>query len=227
MTNLGRGLVGLGACLLAACATTSTVADDARLDEGGGKEAARAGKKARECGPDGVGDVVLLDARTGGPVTCQAVTLTREPMSCAEGAECPSDVVFKGLSGPQGLVKLNGPLDKSRLVAAADGYGPSSLPNATSKAGQVLELELAPEDGFWLKLLDAEGNFLPDVSVTFKAGDDTLAQLRSNSLANVFFTQRQPFAGQPVTATAEGFKPVTIQGNEDLGDDGHTLTLTK
>jgi hypothetical protein len=148
-------------------------------------------------------------------------------MSCAEGAECRSDVVFKGLSGPQGLVKLNGPLDKSRLVAAALGYGPSSLPNATSKAGQVLELELVPEDGFWLKLLDADGNFLPDVSIAFKAGDDTLAQLRSNSLANVFFPQRQPFAGQPVTAIAEGFKPVTIQGTADLGEDGHTLTLTK
>lgn len=227
MANLGRGLVWLGACLALGCATTGAVSDDARLDDGAGKDPAQAGKKARACGPDGVGDVVLLDARTGGPVTCQAVTLTREPMTCAAGAECPSDVLFKGLSGPQGLVKLTGPLDKSRLVAAADGYGPSSLPNATSKAGQVLELELAPEEGFWLKLLDAEGNFLPDVSVTFKQGDEVLAQLRSNNLANVFFTQRQPFAGQPVTATAEGFKPVTIQGNEDLGEDGHTLTLTK
>ncbi|MEW5739145.1 MAG: hypothetical protein AB1938_09480 [Myxococcota bacterium] len=227
MADLGRGLVGLCALLLGACATTSGgVSDDARLEDTGGKEAA-AGRKGRECGPDGVGDVVLLDARTGGPVTCQVVTLTREPMTCSEGAECTSDVVFKGLSGPQGLVKLTGPVEKQRLVAAADGYGPSSLPNATVKPGAVIELELVPAEGFWLKVLDAEGNFLPDVSLTFKQGDDVIAQLRTNSLANVFFTQRQPFAGQPVDVVAEGYKPLTISSTADLGEDGHTLTLSR
>ncbi|GMU62754.1 MAG: hypothetical protein AMXMBFR34_45170 [Myxococcaceae bacterium] len=227
MTDLGRGLVTVAASVLFACATTSSsVSDEARLDETGGKEAAL-GKKARACGPDGVGDVVLLDARTGGPVTCQAVTLTREPMACAEGAECPSDVVFKGLSGPQGLVKLTGPVDKQRLLAAADGYGPSSLPNATVKPGALVELELAPADGFWLKVLDREGNFLPDVSISFRQGQDVIAQLRTNSLANVFFTQRQPFAGQPVDVVAEGFEPVIISSAADLGEDGHTLTLSR
>lgn len=220
--------MGLAACLWAGCVTTGAAADEARLDEKA-ESASRgaAGRKARECGPDGVGDVVLLDARTGGPVTCTAVTLTREPMQCAEGAECPTAVVYAGLTGPQGLVKLTQPVEKARLSAAADGYGPSSVPNATVKAGLVLELELVPAEGFWLKVLDAEGNFLPDVSISFKQGEELVAQLRTNSLANVFFTQRQPFAGQPVTVTADGFLPQTINGTADLGDDGHTLTLTK
>jgi hypothetical protein len=35
----------------------------------------------------------------------------------------------------------------------------------------VLEVELMPADGYWLKVLDADGNYLSDVSLTFKQGD--------------------------------------------------------
>lgn len=212
---------------LLSCATTpdSVGGGDARLDEDkrGPREVAR--RSSRECGADAPGDVVLLDARTGGPVTCLPVTVTREPMSCA--TECPSEVLFKGLTSAKGQLKLIGPVEKSRLTAVADGYSPSSLANATSVKDRVLELELTPADGFWLKVLDAEGNYLQDVSVSFKQGDEVIAQLRSNTLANVFFTQRQPFAGQPVTVEAPGFKALTINSVSDLGDDGHTLTLSK
>ena len=83
-----------------------------------------------------------------------------------------------------------------------------------------------PAEGFWLKVLDGDGNYLADTTVTFKQGEDVIAQLRANTLANVFFTQRQPFAGQPVTVEASGYKSQTITAS-DLGDDGHTLTLTK
>lgn len=216
----------LAAALALSCATTKDAVGggDARLDESSGKESAIA-KAKRECGPAAPGDVVLLDARTGGPVTCQAVTLLREQMSCT--ADCPSDVVFKGLTNERGQVLLTGPLAKSRLVAVVDGFEPSALQNATSSAGKVLELELAPAEGFWLKVLDGDGNYLPDVSLSFKQGDEVIAQLRSNVLANVFFTQHHPFSGQPVTVTAEGFQPVTVNGVAELGDDGHTLTLRK
>lgn len=228
MASVVRRLAGLAVLTCVSCTSVGVaVSDDARLDESPEPQTQAAGKRARSCGPDGPGDVVLLDARTASPVTCQSVTLTREPMRCNEGEECASDVVFQGLSGPTGLVKLTGPVQGARLVAAADGYGPSSLPNATLTAGQVLELELTPDTGFWLKLLDADGTYLPDVDVTFSAGGETLAQLHSNALANVFFSQRQPFSGLVVTVTAKGFQPATVQGAADLGDDGHTLTLRR
>ena len=54
-----------------------------------------------------------------------------------------------------------------------------------------------------------------------------IAQLRTNTLANLFFTQRQPFEGQPVTVEAPGYAPLTITSVAELGDDGHTLTLQK
>ncbi|MFZ5446187.1 MAG: hypothetical protein ACOZQL_39735 [Myxococcota bacterium] len=213
---------------LAGCATTkdSVGAGDARLDDDKAKDelAKRAG---RECGPDAPGDVILLDARTGGPVTCLPVTVSREPMSCAPGAECPSEVLFKGLTSHKGQLKLLAPIERSRLTAVADGFAPSSLANATSAKDRVLELELAPAEGYWLKVLDADGNYLQDLSVTFKQGDDVIAQLRTNTLANVFFTQRQPFAGQPVRIEAQGYQPLTVSSVTELGDDGHTLTLQR
>jgi hypothetical protein len=63
--------------------------------------------------------------------------------------------------------------------------------------------------------------------VTFRSGEEVIAQLRSNVLANVFFAQRNPFSGQEVVVEAEGFSKGKIKGPEDLGDDGHTLTLKK
>lgn len=220
-------LVALVVCL-GACVTTkdSVGAGEARLDEDQAREDA-VKVEGRSCGPELPGDVVLLDSRTGGPVTCLSVTVSREPMSCAPGTECQSEVLFKGFTSPKGQLKLIAPVEKSRLTAVADGFAPSTLSNATSVKERMLELELTPAEGFWLKVLDGEGNYLADVSVTFKQGEDVIAQLRTNTLANVFFTQRQPFAGQPVTVEAAGFQSLTINSPADLGEDGHTLTLQK
>ncbi len=214
---------------LAGCVTAKDAVGggDARLDETGKAEAAAGGKAGRTCGPEAKGDVVLLDARTGGPVTCLAVTVTSEPTSCAHGGGCPSDPVYRGYTNARGQVPVAQPFSKVRLVAVADGYDTAFLENATLSKDKVLELELPPSDGFWLKVLDAEGNYLPDVSIAFKQGEAVIAQLRSNVLANVFFTQRQPFGGQPVTAEAEGYQAVSITGAADLGEDGHTLVLKK
>jgi hypothetical protein len=219
--------ISLAMCL-GACATArdSVGGGDSRLDEDRQKEDA-AQVQRRSCGPDGPGDVVLLDSRTGGPVTCLSVTVTREPMSCAAATECPSETLFKGFTSAKGQLKLIAPVEKSRLVAVADGFAPSMLSNATSVKDRVLELELMPAEGFWLKVLDGEGNYLADTTVTFKQGEDVVAQLRANTLANVFFTQRQPFSGQPVDVEATGYKTLTITSAADLGDDGHTLTLQK
>ncbi len=224
-----RACLVLGLALsLCACVTTkdSVGGGDSRLDEDKAKED-KVKVAGRSCGADVPGDVVLLDARTGGPVTCLEVTVTREPMSCPVGTECPSEVLFKGFTSAKGQLKLIAPVEKSRLIAVADGYSPSIVSNATSVKDRVLELELMPAEGFWLKVLDGEGNYLADTSVTFKQGEEVIAQLRANTLANVFFTQRQPFAGQPVTVESPGYKPVTISSPSDLGEDGHTLTLQK
>lgn len=227
MTTPVRGwLVAL--FVLTACATTkdSVGGGDARLDEDKAKDDA-VKIAGRECGADVPGDLVLLDARTAGPVTCLSVTVTREPMSCAVGSECPSEVLFKGLTSPKGQLKLIGPVEKARLTAVADGFAPSMLSNAMTRKDHVLELELVPAEGFWLKVLDADGNYLQDLSVTFKQGDEVIAQLRTNPLANVFFSQRQPFAGEPVKVEAQGYQPLTVSSVAELGEDGHTLTLSR
>ncbi|MGV3619915.1 MAG: hypothetical protein ACO1OB_03810 [Archangium sp.] len=210
-----RSLFGALVVLLSSCATTAAVSDDARLDDSAKEAAAK--KSGRECGPDAPGDLILLDATTGGSVPCLPVTVTVGD----------SDVYFRGVSGPRGQVKLLAPVSRARLVAVADGFAPSELNNASTVKDRVLELELAPADGFWLKVLDAEGNYLQDVQLTFKQGADVIAQLRSNTLANVFFAGRQPFSGQPVVIEAAGFAPVTVSAVSELGDDGHTLTMTR
>lgn len=229
MRSTRGGWVGLAlAVSLGGCVTTkdSVGGGDARLDEERfSPEKVKA--EGRACGPDAPGDLVLLDARTGAPVTCLSVTVSREPMSCPAGTECPTEVLFKGLTSGKGQLKLLAPVERSRLVAVADGFAPSSLSNATSVKDRVLELELAPVDGFWLKVLDGEGNYLQDVTLSFKRGAETIAQLRSNTLANVFFTQRQPFEGEAVTVEAQGYRALTISSVADLGEDGHTLTLSK
>lgn len=220
-----RSLFGALAVVLSSCATTGAISDEARLDDS--TREATAKRSGRECGADVPGDLILLDATTGGSVPCLPVTLSIEAMSCAADAECESEVYFRGLSGPRGQVKLLAPVQRVRLVAVADGFAPSELNNATSVKDRVLELELAPAEGFWLKVLDGEGNYLQDVTLTFRQGADVIAQLRANTLANVFFAGRQPFSGQPVVVEAPGFAPVTIGSVSELGEDGHTLTLTR
>jgi hypothetical protein len=223
-----RGLLTI-ALLCGACVTTkdSVGGGDSRLDDTGKREDVAAGGSRRECGPDAKGDVVLLDARTGGPLTCLAVSVSVEPMSCPVGGDCTSDLIFKGLTNARGQVAVKSAFSQARLVAVADGFDPSYLSNASLSKDKVLELELVPADGFWLKVLDAEGNYLQDVAISFKQGDAVIAHLRTNSLANVFFSQRQPFSGEPVVAMAEGYQSVTIDGTGALGDDGHTLVLKK
>jgi len=214
---------------LAGCAANKDViaGGDSRLDETEGKDPVVAVKKGAFCGPEGKGDISLLDGRTAGPVTCTQVTITAEPMDCPEGSECTSDLIYKGASNKQGLVLAKQGFSKARLVAVADGYTTSYADDADSSANKITEIELMPNEGYWLKVLDADGNYLPNVEITFKRGDDVLAQLRANDLANVFFSSRQPFAGDPVTASAPGYQDVTISSLDDLGDDGHTLTLKK
>ena len=43
----------------------------------------------------------------------------------------------------------------------------------------------------------------------------------------MFFQQRNPFSGQEVVVEAEGYQRTKITGQNDLGDDGHTLTLKR
>jgi hypothetical protein len=215
--------------LAAGCVTVkdSVGGGDSRLDEASRPDAPELAKKGAACGPDGKGDLVLLDGRTGGPLTCLDVTITAEPTSCAASTECPSSVVFRGLTNRLGQALATSTFSAARLIAVADGFAPSVVNGVTSKPSALVELELMPADGYWLKVLDADGNYLPDVSLTFKQGEDVIAQLRSNVLANVLFSQRQPFSGQPVTVTAEGFQSLVVNGVGELGDDGHTLVLRK
>lgn len=218
--------------MCAGCVTTkdSVGGGDARIDEGekADAEIAKAEKEGK-CGPDGKGDVVLLDGRTGGPLTCALVTVSTEPDSCPPTSECPSDVLFQGRTNKRGQFAVPRPFAKVRLEAVSEGYGTGTLGGATLLSGKLLEVEMPPDpdEGFWLKVVDTEGNYLQDLQVTFKAGDDVLAALRTNVLANVFFTQRNPFSGQEVTVEADGYQTVKIGGAGELGDDGHTLTLKK
>lgn len=217
------------ALAMGACVTTKDAVGggDARLDEAGRPDAPEARRAGASCGADGKGDLVLLDGRTGGPLTCLEVTITSEPRACAPGAECPSSLVFRGLTNKLGQAPVASPLDGVRLIAVADGFAPATHTNASTAPGTLVELELMPADGYWLKVLDAEGNYLPDLSLSFKQGGAVIAQLRSNVLANVLFTQRQPFSGEPVTVEAEGFRAVVVNDASELGADGHTLVLRR
>ena len=225
-----RGLAVLSLCAVASCATAKdALTEEARLDENDGPDGVVALKPNRACGPDFMGNLVFLDARTGGPLTCLAVVLTSESRACPVGADCIADRVFRGLTNDRGQVLVKSQLVGVRLVAVAEGFSTSYVRNATvgSAAQKLLELELAPVDGFWLKVLDEEGNYLPDISVTFRQGTEVLAQLRTNVLANVFFAQRQPFSGESVLVESPGYLSTLINQSSDLGEDGHTVTLKK
>lgn len=224
MRHLVLDLIAL--VCLSACATTradSVGQGDSRIDDASKAEAIEARARAG-CGADGLGDVVLLDARTAGPLTCTEVTLSREPAGCLE--HCPSTELFKGFTNAKGLVSV-GQVKKVRLVAVAEGFAPSALEHASSVAGRPLELEMAPESGFWLKVVDGDGNYLSDVVVTFKQGGEVIAQKRTNELANVFFGERTPFGGDPFVAEVQGFPARTVGSQRELGDDGHTLTVSR
>lgn len=227
----GRGVL-LAGLVLGACVTArGAESDDVRLDDGsklsGEKKESAEAQAAERCGPEALGDLELIDARTASPVTCTLVTVAREPSSCPVGSDCPSEVLFTGRTNKRGQVSVRRAVQASRLIATVDGYAASWIPKATLPGARIVELELWPADGFWLKVVDGEGNFLHDVTVTFKQKDDVVAQLRSNELANVFFTQRTPFSGEPVTVEAEGYPSFTVNGLGELGDDGHTLRLKK
>ena len=170
---------------------------------------------------------MLLDARTAGPLTCTMVTVSKEPSSCPRGESCLSERVFHGFTNSRGQIAVADPFTNVRLVAVADGYSPSYLEDASLTGSKILELEMAPSTGFWLKALDPDGNYLQDLVLSFKQGEEVVASLRTNDLANVFFTQRNPFSGQPVTVEALGYQPATVASVSELGADGHTLTLQK
>ncbi|MDX2010086.1 MAG: hypothetical protein SFW67_07850 [Myxococcaceae bacterium] len=223
-----RGLAGL-LVIIAGCVTAKDAVGggDARLDEAGRPDAPEVRKGSASCGPEGKGDLVVLDGRTGGPLGCLDVTITAEPMSCPASNECPTTTVFRGLTNRAGQALATSALSSARLVAVADGFAPAVVSNATTRPNAVLELELMPTDGYWLKVLDPDGNYLHDVSLTFRQGDAVIAQLRTNVLANVVFAQRQPFSGQPVTVEAEGYQALVVTDVSELGDDGHTLVLRR
>ncbi len=214
--------------LFAACATAR--ADSVALfdDATGPDKPALVGQLTSDrCGSEGKGDLVLLDARTAGPLTCTVVTINKEPTDCPRGESCLSDALFRGRTNARGQISLAEPLVNVRLVAVADGYAPSYLEAASTTLGKILELEMAPSTGFWIKALDPEGNYLQDLLLSFKQGEEVVATLRTNDLANVFFPQRDPFSGQPVTIEAPGYRPTRVAHVGELGADGHTLTLQK
>ena len=225
-----RGLFA-AALLVSACATTrgdTMGAGDSRLDEHSAQEAAVAAPRGVEqCGPDAKGDIVLVDNFSGAPLSCVEVTVSSEPMACSKDTECPAEEIYKGRTNKRGQVQARRFFSQARLSAVADGYAPSFLNNATTTANKILEIEMAPVAGYWIKLVDHEGNYLPDVVVTFKRGEEVIGAFRSNALANIFFTHRAPFQGEAVVVEAEGFQKANIQGAADLGDDGHTLTLKR
>ena len=227
---IGTRLIAAALLFTGACVTTrdSVGGGDSRLDDSTRPDTEKAtDSKGHRCGPEGKGDVVLLDARTAGPLTCTMVTVTKEPASCKRGDDCLNEPVFQGPTNSRGQIAVAVPFAQVRLVAVADGYSSSYLVDASLTSGKILELEMAPSEGFWIKVLDTDGNYVQDVLLSFKQGQDVVANLRTNDLANVFFNERNPFSGQPVTIEAPGYRPTTVASISELGSDGHTLTLQK
>lgn len=235
---IGRWMCAVVAGLsLAGCVTTQkdvTGSGDDRLDDTSAateKDAVPAGRPGSESGcASGEGDLVLIDARNGNPISCASVTLSRDVEGCeaTPETECATEVLLKSKTTSKGQIKLPDPaLANVRLWAVSEGFQASPRDPAPIPAGKKGEIEMVPEDGFLLKFVDAEGNYLTHVSVAFKQGETVIAQMRTNELANVYFAERTPFAGEPVIIEAEGFGQLTISGPKDLGADGNTVTLTK
>lgn len=229
-----KGAVALVCAATLACATTRQDASgsgDERLDESTrpDTEGAASAKAEKSCGEAG-GELVLIDARSGDLVSCAMVTLLRDAEGCTpqEGAECPTEQVMKGRTSSVGELKLPDPsLLNAKLWAVAEGYVQSPRDPGPAAKGKPAEIEMIPADGFLLKFVDAEGNYLPGVSVSFKQGGEVIAQMKTNELANVYFPTRTPFAGEQVVIEADGFQPLTISGLQDLGSDGNTVTLQR
>lgn len=241
--------VALGGCMTTRQRDVTGSGDD-RLDDTGGSEpvAKKAASKTDDrCGADGKGNVVLYDARTAEVVPCVLVTLSRENAECVQrcrmlqgdsaatqstggtecpdGTTCPSERVFNGRSNGSGQV-MAPTLGSTRLTALAEGYALTQFDPTPGRANGPVEVELLPTTGFIVKLLDQDGNYLSGVSASFKQGEEVLAQLRSNELANVYL-QSSPFGSDPVQVDVDGFQPLDVSGPEQLGSDGHTLTLHK
>lgn len=238
--------------LVSACVTSRqhdvTGTGDDRLDESSTEAAPQKKAAADEtCGAEGKGNVVLYDARTAEVVSCALVSINRENAECVQrcrmlageeaqatttggtqcpdGTTCPSERVFNGRSNKGGMLNVPN-LGSTLLTAVAEGYAVTQFEPKASRASGPVEVELLPAKGFIVKLLDQDGNYLNGVSATFKQGQDVLAQLRSNELANVYL-QPNPFGSEPVTVEVEGFAPAEVKTVADLGADGHTLTLSK
>jgi len=199
---------------------------DERLDETARGDALPDQGKGESCGPDG-GALLLLDAVTARPLSCTLVTVSQDAADCqpADGT-CSSQELFRGRTGVQGRAGVTVAWESARISAVAAGYRPSYRDPAPLQAGAGAEIEMVPSDGFTLKLVDPEGNYLTRLQVSFKQRGEAVAQMTTNELANVYF-RRSPFSGEPVVVEAPGYAPLTVNGPQDLGGDGHTVTLRK
>ena len=109
----------------------------------------------------------------------------------------------------------------------AAGYRLSYRDPSPLQGGAGAEIEMVPSEGFTLKFVDPEGNYLTRLTVSFKQRGEAIAQMTTNELANVHFQRRSPFSGEPVIVEAPGYAPLTVNGPQDLGGDGRTVTLRK
>ena len=202
---------------------------DDRLDDPARGDAAPAGQTPEEaCGPGG-GALLLLDAVTAAPLSCTLVTVSQDPADCRpeEGA-CTGRELFRGRTSANGRVAVGSVAwEAARLSVVAAGYRPSYRDPSPLQGEAVPEIEMLPAEGFTLKLVDPEGNYLPRLQVSFKQRGEAIAEMTTNELANVHFQRRSPFSGEPVIVEAAGFAPLTVNGPQDLGGDGHTITLKR
>jgi len=195
---------------------------DERLDETARGDALPGQGQGDACGPDG-GTLLLLDAVTASPLSCTLVTVSQDATDCrSEDGTCASQELFRGRTGVQGRAQVQVAWESARVSAVAAGYRPSYR-----EPGAPLEIEMVPSEGFLLKFVDPEGNYLTNLQVSFKQRGEAIAQMTTNELANVHFPHRSPFAGEPVIVEAQGWAPLTVNGPQDLGSDGHTVTLHK
>jgi len=195
---------------------------DERLDETARGDALPGQGQGDACGPDG-GTLLLLDAVTASPLSCTLVTVSQDATDCrSEDGTCASQELFRGRTGVQGRAQVQVAWESARVSAVAAGYRPSYR-----EPGAPLEIEMVPSEGFLLKFVDPEGNYLTNLQVSFKQRGEAIAQMTTNELANVHFPHRSPFAGEPVIVEAQGWAPITVNGPQDLGGDGHTVSLHK
>jgi hypothetical protein len=201
---------------------------DERLDEAARGDPVPAGQAPGEaCGPDG-GSLLLLDAVTASPLSCTLVTVTLDATDCsAEDGTCASQELFRGRTSARGRAAVVVPWESARVSAVAAGYRPSYRDPAPLPAGSAAEIEMLPSEGFTLKFIDPDGNYLPRLQVSFKQRGEAIAQMTTNELANVHFQHRSPFSGEPVIIEAPGYAALTVSGPQDLGSDGRTVTLRR